>query len=78
MRKNSGLKNEKQVQKILVSGSAVLQEKNSAGIRIVRAKKEKPNAGTAMELAATSNAPTVMEPADNREPLSSATTATNA
>ncbi len=44
MRKNSGLKNEKQVQKILVSGSAVLQEKNSAGIRIVRAKKEKPNA----------------------------------
>ena len=44
MRKNSGLKNEKQVQKILVSGSAALQEKNSAGIRIVRAKKEKPNA----------------------------------
>ena len=43
MRKNSGLKNEKQVQKILVSGSAVLQEKNSAGIRIVRAKKEKPD-----------------------------------
>jgi len=44
MGKNSGLKNENQVQKILVSGSAVLQEKNSAGIRIVRAKKEKPNA----------------------------------
>ena len=39
MKKESGLRDEKKVGRILVSGSTVLPEKNSAGIRIVRKSK---------------------------------------
>ena len=39
MKKESGLRDEKKVGRILVSGSAVLPEKNSAGIQIVRKLK---------------------------------------
>ena len=42
MRKQSGLKNETKVQKILVSGSVVLPQKNSKGLRIARKQKPSP------------------------------------
>tara|TARA_B110000259_G_scaffold101223_1_gene116547 strand:+ start:238 stop:1374 length:1137 start_codon:yes stop_codon:yes gene_type:complete len=42
MKKQSGLTNERKVQKILVSGSAVLPQKNSAGVRIARKRKPQP------------------------------------
>jgi hypothetical protein len=42
MKKQSGLNNERKVQQILVSGSAVLPQKNSAGVRIARKQKRKP------------------------------------
>ena len=43
MKKQSGLKNERKVQKILVSGSAVLPQKNSAGVRIAKKRKPMPD-----------------------------------
>ena len=43
MNKRAGLKNEKKVQKILVSGSAVLPQKNSAGVRVAKKKKAIPD-----------------------------------
>jgi hypothetical protein len=43
MNKRSGLKNEKKVQNILVSGSAVLPQKNSAGVRVAKKKKPMPD-----------------------------------
>lgn len=43
MKKQSGLKNERKVQKILVSGSAVLPQKNSAGVRVAKKKKPMPD-----------------------------------
>ena len=42
MKNESGLRDEHKVDRIVVSGSAVLSEKNSAGIRIVRKQKRKP------------------------------------
>ena len=42
MKKGSGLKNDKKVQNILVSGSAVLPQKNSKGIRVARKRKSLP------------------------------------
>jgi len=42
MKKGSGLKNDKKVQNILVSGSAVLPQKNSKGIRVARKRKSSP------------------------------------
>lgn len=42
MKKPSGLKNDKKVQNILVSGSAVLPQKNSKGIRVARKRKSLP------------------------------------
>ena len=43
MKKQYGLKNERKVQKILVSGSAVLPQKNSAGVRIAKKRKPMPD-----------------------------------
>jgi len=43
MKKQSGLKNEQKVQKILVSGSAVLPQKNSAGVRVAKKRKPMPD-----------------------------------
>ena len=42
MKQQTGLNNEQRVQKILVSGSAVLPQKNSKGLRIARKQKRKP------------------------------------
>lgn len=42
MKQQTGLNNEQKVQKILVSGSAVLPQKNSKGLRIARKQKRKP------------------------------------
>lgn len=42
MKKQSGLNNERKVQQILVSGSAVLPQKNSKGLRIARKQNPKP------------------------------------
>lgn len=42
MEKKSGLKNEKKVQRILVSGSAVLPEKSANGIRLSKKQLRKP------------------------------------
>ena len=42
MKNESGLRDENKVDRIVVSGSAVLSETNSAGIRIVRKQKRKP------------------------------------
>lgn len=43
MKKKSGLTNERKVQQILVSGSAVLPQKNPNGVRVARKRKAKPN-----------------------------------
>ena len=42
MKKKSGLSSEKKVQRILVSGSAVLPQKNVKGIRVARKRKAQP------------------------------------
>ena len=58
MKQQTGLNNEQRVQKILVSGSAVLPQKNSKGLRIARKQKRKPLVPNVKGYPDLSNIPT--------------------